>query len=113
MDAERRWVVSGTPIQNGVDDIYGIVKFLGLEPFNDIDYWRRIIARPVKKGDERALLHLKMLMQFLCLRRTKKMKFDNKPLIALPPCNLYLHKVKFYPEEEKVGILASIISFVR
>lgn len=100
--AERRWVISGTPLQNGVDDVFGLIKFLGLEPFNDINWWRRLIGHPVKRGEETGLHRLKMLMQFLCLRRTKKMKFDGKPLLALPPCQLFLHKVKFYPEEEKV-----------
>ncbi|KAI9034439.1 SNF2 family N-terminal domain-containing protein [Hyaloraphidium curvatum] len=103
VQAERRWIVSGTPIQNGVDDVYGLIRFLGLQPFNTIEFWRRTFSRPVKKGEEAGLLRLKMLMQFLCLRRTKRMRFDGKPLVALPPCQMYLHKVAFYPEEEKAS----------
>ncbi|KAJ3329772.1 hypothetical protein HDU93_000786, partial [Gonapodya sp. JEL0774] len=59
LQAERRWVVSGTPIQNDVDDLYGIVKFLQLDVFTDIGLWRRTFSRPVKEGLEEGIARLK------------------------------------------------------
>ncbi|KAJ3278488.1 hypothetical protein HK104_002295 [Borealophlyctis nickersoniae] len=101
LQAERRFVVSGTPIQNSLTDLYCIVKFLRLSPFDDYDWWNRVFARPVRNNEPEAITRLKMLMQFICVRRTKDMYFDGKPIIQLPPCHTYLYKIDFKYDDEK------------
>jgi DNA repair protein RAD5 len=35
LNSRYRWCLSGTPLQNKFDDLYSIIKFLGLEVFED------------------------------------------------------------------------------
>ena len=57
LSTKYRWAVTGTPIgKNGLDDLYGLVKFLGVEPFNTQVAWLRTVAEPYYNGDDRRLL---------------------------------------------------------
>ena len=55
LKCDRRWVVTGTPIQNSMKDLFSIISFLKLEPFTDRQWWRRTMERPISDGDETAL----------------------------------------------------------
>lgn len=55
LNAERRWVVTGTPIQNSMKDLWSVICFLRLEPFLDRQWWVRSIERPISQGDKNAL----------------------------------------------------------
>ncbi|XP_031565004.1 helicase-like transcription factor isoform X3 [Actinia tenebrosa] len=55
LDAERRWIVTGTPIQNSMKDLWSIICFLRMEPFLDRQWWVRSIERPISQGDKAAL----------------------------------------------------------
>lgn len=55
LKSERRWVVTGTPIQNSMKDMFSIISFLKLEPFTDRQWWRRTMERPISEGDQGAL----------------------------------------------------------
>ncbi|CAG8588404.1 11258_t:CDS:10, partial [Gigaspora rosea] len=102
LEAERRWILSGTPIMNQLNDMYSLVRFLRITPFQDYDLWTRVFSRPVSKGDFEGIDRLAVsLIRTTCLRRTKDMKFNGRSILDLPPINSYLHKVKFSPEEKK------------
>ena len=52
LQGERRWVVTGTPVQNSVKDLWALLCFLNVEPFNnDKSWWNRTIQRPIKDGE--------------------------------------------------------------
>ncbi|CAJ0823558.1 5111_t:CDS:2 [Entrophospora sp. SA101] len=87
LEGERRWILT--------------VKFLRINPFDDLNWWNRIFVRPIKNGDPVGVEQLKVLMRTICLRRTKDMKFDGRPILELPPITSYLHKIQFTPEEKK------------
>ncbi|XP_006874460.1 PREDICTED: helicase-like transcription factor [Chrysochloris asiatica] len=55
LEAERRWVLTGTPIQNSLKDLWSLLSFLKLKPFLDREWWHRTIQRPVTMGDEGGL----------------------------------------------------------
>jgi SWI/SNF-related matrix-associated actin-dependent regulator of chromatin subfamily A3 len=96
---ECSWIISGTPIQNGVKDLHALCKFLHVYPFNDKDLFKRLIERPVKHND---VALLKLLVSTLCLRRHKSMKYNGRPILALPECMSYIHRVTLLPDERKV-----------
>lgn len=43
LQATHRWCVTGTPLQNSLDDLFTLVRFLRHEPWCDPNWWRKII----------------------------------------------------------------------
>lgn len=68
-----KWVVTGTPIENSINDLFSFVHFLNYEPWNEKKMWDKIIAKPLfQKKDYSALINLNKIIQPIILRRTKK-----------------------------------------
>ncbi|XP_015267532.1 PREDICTED: E3 ubiquitin-protein ligase SHPRH isoform X2 [Gekko japonicus] len=42
----NRWCVSGTPVQRGLEDLYGLVLFLGADPYWVKYWWDQLLYRP-------------------------------------------------------------------
>jgi hypothetical protein len=80
--AERRWCVSGTIIQNSVEDVYSLIRFLRHEPFCEKAFWNSTITKvdfPV------ALDRVKKIICPIMIRRTKETLDKNgKPILFLP-----------------------------
>jgi len=91
--ADRRWILSGTPVQNNLDDLHGQLAFLKLEPLNDKYYFTRTIARPIKDGDLRGFYKLQVLMHAIAMRRTKDMQVGGQPLVSLPSKTVHVVEV--------------------
>ncbi|TPX65466.1 hypothetical protein SpCBS45565_g05120 [Spizellomyces sp. 'palustris'] len=102
LTSERRWVLTGTPIINTLDDMFSLIKFLHFTPFNDHQWWNRCFTRPLRTGDRDGLSRLRVLMQDLCLRRTKRMKINGRPIIELPECKVFMFRCDFGEEEREV-----------
>lgn len=86
-----RWCLTGTPIQNKLDDLHSLIKFLRLAPFDSADWWKRIIIRPITQEDPNGFERLASVMAHVCLRRTKTQRVgpDLQPLITLPPKHIH------------------------
>ncbi|CAJ0858724.1 15922_t:CDS:10 [Entrophospora sp. SA101] len=83
LNAERRWCLTGTPIQNKLDDLFALIKFLHMSPFDKKENWNYYISKPIKTIDSIGLNRLQTLMKCIMLRRKK---FANgRQLLALPP----------------------------
>jgi len=84
--AGRRWVLTGTPIVNKLEDLYSLVHFLGVEPWSLYSYWRTFITVPFESKDYlRALDVVQTILEPLVLRRTKDMKdSEGNPIVSLP-----------------------------
>ncbi|XP_040205021.1 helicase-like transcription factor isoform X2 [Rana temporaria] len=102
LDSERRWVLTGTPIQNSLKDLWSILSFLKLKPFTDREWWHRAIERPVRMGDEGGLRRLQALIKNITLRRTKTTKVKGKPVLQLPERKVYVQHIKLSSEERKI-----------
>ncbi|OPL32648.1 helicase-like factor transcription, partial [Mytilus galloprovincialis] len=55
LKAERKWILTGTPIQNSMKDLWSLVNFLQISPFTDKQWWNRAIERPLNEGNDNAL----------------------------------------------------------
>ena len=90
LDTERRWILSGTPIQNNLKELYSLINWLGVKPFSlqPKAYWNREITNPLRRGGPLAMRVLQVLINGICLRRTKRDKFNGQPIVALPPKNV-------------------------
>ena len=100
LQAERRWTLTGTPIQNKLDDVFPLLHFLREDPWSDLGWWRRVIAKPFEDKDAKALQRLKAVLQPLLLRRTKDMKNANgEGILDLPPREEEVYKLVFSETE--------------
>lgn len=93
IQAEHKWALTGTPIQNTIDDLYSLVRFLEMEPWSDYTWWNRIITSKFLKKNPECFSILQRLLKPIMLRRTKDSKQENgQPIVILP--NLNVHDVK-------------------
>jgi hypothetical protein len=82
LSAKSRWCLSGTPIQNKLDDIGALFAFIRVHPFHSLAMFRRFISTPFYESKERraiAARHLTVLIDSLCLRRTRDVLNLPKP----------------------------------
>lgn len=72
LDAEYRWCLSGTPMQNNLDELQSLIKFLRIKPFNDLAAWKDQISRPLANGrGGLAIERLQVFLKAFMKRRTK------------------------------------------
>ncbi|CAF2075880.1 hypothetical protein Bca4012_089697 [Brassica carinata] len=97
--AKRRWCLSGTPIQNSIDDLYSYFRFLKYDPYSSYVWFCNSIKNPVAKTPVKGYQKLQAILKTVMLRRTKGSLIDGKPVISLPPKSIELRKVEFTEEE--------------
>ncbi|KAF8054027.1 hypothetical protein N665_1355s0010 [Sinapis alba] len=97
--AKRRWCLSGTPIQNTIDDIYSYFRFLRYNPYAVYKSFYHTIKVPISKSSLHGYKKLQAVLKAIMLRRTKGTLLDGKPIINLPPKKISLSKVDFSVEE--------------
>uniref|UniRef100_A0A8C0EIB4 Helicase like transcription factor n=1 Tax=Bubo bubo TaxID=30461 RepID=A0A8C0EIB4_BUBBB len=102
LEGHRRWVLTGTPIQNSVKDLWSLISFLKLKPFTDREWWHRTIQRPVTMGTAGGLGRLQSLIRSITLRRTKTSKVKGKPVLELPERKVLIQHVTLTEEERQV-----------
>ncbi|CAH8328948.1 unnamed protein product [Eruca vesicaria subsp. sativa] len=97
--AKRRWCLSGTPIQNTIDDLYSYFRFLRYNPYAVYKSFYHTIKVPISKSSLHGYKKLQAVLRAVMLRRTKGTLLDGKPIINLPPKKISLSKVDFSVEE--------------
>lgn len=99
--ATHRWCLTGTPLQNSLDDLFSLLCFLQYEPWSRVSWWKRVIATPFEQGDEASALgRLKVLLRPVLLRRTKHTRDKHgKNIVELPPKHIELVQLAFSDEE--------------
>ncbi|NWX73496.1 HLTF factor, partial [Alca torda] len=102
LEGHRRWVLTGTPIQNSVKDLWSLISFLKLKPFTDREWWHRTIQRPVTMGAPGGLGRLQSLIRSITLRRIKTSKVKGKPILELPERKVLIQHVTLTEEERQI-----------
>ncbi|KAL0363351.1 UNVERIFIED_CONTAM: Helicase-like transcription factor CHR28 [Sesamum calycinum] len=97
--AKRRWCLSGTPIQNAIDDLYSYFRFLRHEPYAIFRTFCEQLKAPIHKSPQDGYKKLQAVLKTIMLRRTKGTFIDGEPIIKLPPKTIELKKVDFSEEE--------------
>lgn len=105
LSARNRWALTGTPIHNKEQDLYALLKFIRVTPFNDIQVWKRWVDNKNQTGLKRLATVTKTLM----LRRTKQELIAKGTLEELPEKFTTLIDVNLDPEETK--IYQSVLAF--
>ncbi|XP_058755368.1 helicase-like transcription factor CHR28 isoform X1 [Vicia villosa] len=97
--AKRRWCLSGTPIQNSIDDLYSYFRFLRYDPYAVYTSFCSTIKIPISRNPSKGYRKLQTILKTIMLRRTKGSLLDGEPIISLPPKSVELKKVEFSQEE--------------
>eukprot|EP00058_Branchiostoma_floridae_P018800 XP_002604289.1 hypothetical protein BRAFLDRAFT_125252 [Branchiostoma floridae] len=94
LSAVNRWCVTGTPIQRNLEDLYGLLLFLGVDPYWVKHWWERLLYQPYCHGNP---LPMYEVISKVMWRTAKKDVLDQ---INLPQQTEDVHWLKFSPVEE-------------
>ncbi|KAM9936058.1 hypothetical protein OXX80_004387 [Metschnikowia pulcherrima] len=104
---KHRMCLTGTPMQNSIDELYPILRFLNAKPYDDEKKFKSDILVPLKSTSDafddydrnQSMQKLRLVLSAVMLRRTKDSKVDGKPLIQLPEKTVEQVFVKMENEE--------------
>ncbi|KIX01341.1 uncharacterized protein Z518_09066 [Rhinocladiella mackenziei CBS 650.93] len=95
LEAERRWCLTGTPIQNRLDDLGSLTRFLRLYPYDTPARFNQYIRGPAQAGDSSFLKLLRVFVDSFTLRRLRDQ-------IDLPKKVDLVDHLTFSPAEKKL-----------
>ncbi|KAF2196909.1 hypothetical protein GQ43DRAFT_404132 [Delitschia confertaspora ATCC 74209] len=71
--AHYRWCLTGTPMQNNLDELQSLIKFLRIKPYDSLPEWKDSITGPMKNGrGNLAMRRLQVFLKAFMKRRTKE-----------------------------------------
>lgn len=87
LQAVHRLCLTGTPLMNNVTELYSLIRFLRIKPYDDWNKFSEDIDCPIrqwKAGMETpSMLRLQTLVKSLMLRRSKDSRLDGRRIIDL------------------------------
>lgn len=107
LSGSKRWALTGTPVQNKEDDLYALLKFLRVTPFDDLSTFKTYLTTKTQDGRTR----LTNLLKPLLLRRTKAELQDKGELQGLPE-KIY-HDVAVKLSKEEMNVYSLVMAYSR
>lgn len=114
LPAEHRLALTGTPLENGVQELWSIFDFLMPGFLGDGDSFRKRYGRPIQEmQDKDALQRLKTRVGPFMLRRTKESQLKDLPpkIEQMSPCALTQEQLVLYTrvlEEAKRSVFEAV-----
>ena len=72
LNSHYRWCLTGTPLQNNLDELQSLIRFLRIAPYDNLSMWKEHITRPLKNGrGNLAMRRLQHVLKAFMKRRTK------------------------------------------
>lgn len=103
LKAHYRWCLTGTPIQNNLDELQSLIHFLRIPPYDDLNTWKDHITNPLKNGrGNLAMRRLQHILKAFMKRRTKDILKQDGALTAARKTKDDEEKATFKIVERKV-----------
>ncbi|GAA93614.1 uncharacterized protein L969DRAFT_100362 [Mixia osmundae IAM 14324] len=101
--ARRRWCLTGTPIMNRLEDLYSLLRFIRLEPWGNLSFFRSFVTLPFEQKDPKAIQVVQYILESVLLRREKSMKDKHgAPIVSLPAKHVTIEYLDLSEAEQKV-----------
>ncbi|KAE8448005.1 hypothetical protein EG329_009928 [Mollisiaceae sp. DMI_Dod_QoI] len=94
LEAKLRWCVTGTPVQNELEDLGSLVSFLQVSMLDTRLEFKQHIIDPLVKKNGSGASNLRVLLDSICLRRLNK-------LLDLPDINDIYEEIDFSEAERQ------------
>lgn len=106
-----RWCLTGTPMMNGIHELFSLIKFLKIKPYHEQKEFNKTFGSLTPRtgrgrtageyAKTKAMDALRVLLKAIMLRRMKSSTLDGKPLVTLPPKTEAVAHVEFSEDERK------------
>ncbi|KAJ4990987.1 SNF2 family domain-containing protein [Stagonosporopsis vannaccii] len=104
--AMHRVAMTGTPMMNGIDELYPLIRFLRIPPYHDWSRFNQDFSKPLRSNHastrKRAMQKVQVLLKSVMLRRQKDSIVDGEIVCKLPPKHLSIEGVEFSDAEMDV-----------
>ena len=105
LDSERKWIITGTPIMNNLMELWSLVNWLGFTLYTGSGgekLFKQHIETPCKQASPSGYQRLQVLVEAVCLRRTKHDTTQSgDPIVDLPHKSVFTHQVLMSGEERQ------------
>ncbi|KAF2662474.1 hypothetical protein K491DRAFT_585050 [Lophiostoma macrostomum CBS 122681] len=104
LQARHRLVMTGTPMMNSIDELYPLIRFLQIKPYNDNMRFRQHFSKMIKEDRtrEKGMQRVQALLKSIMLRRQKTSKIDGEEICKIPPKHTHHDSVEFTDDEHEL-----------
>ncbi|CAD0047662.1 unnamed protein product [Aureobasidium pullulans] len=117
LQARSRFCMTGTPMMNSVEELYSLIHFLRIRPYNSWQNFRTDFNQPLKGSSERArqlaMQKLQALLKAILLRRNKKTEINGRPILNLPERRVEETNPDFSEDERNLYVALETSSAVK
>jgi SNF2 family DNA or RNA helicase len=103
LQARHRLCMTGTPMMNSIDELFALIRFLKISPYNVWGKFSFEISKPLKTKStvlhKRAMGRVQAVLKSIMLRRGKTTVVDGKQICEIPPKHIHMQKVDFSEDE--------------
>ncbi|RHZ75362.1 hypothetical protein Glove_216g60 [Diversispora epigaea] len=97
LNTVHRWCLTGTPIQNHINDLYSYFRFLNVTWYSE---WTNF-HREISPANPSSMRKVQTILRGICLRRTKDSTLNGKPILELPEKTIDMVTNEFSQDERQ------------